>query len=76
MACRTGFEMKGALVVRRTGDVVAIDGEVYGEGVVATPIALGTHDIVDASGGSRAGCAVRATGAVACWGEASAHLGQ
>jgi hypothetical protein len=65
-----GVRMKGALVVRRTGDIVAIGGEVYGDGLFTTPVALGVHDIVDASGGLEAGCAVRATGGIVCWGDA------
>ena len=60
--------MKGATVVRRTGELVAIAGDLYGEGLAAVPVALGVDDATDASGGRDAGCAVRKEGAVVCWG--------
>jgi hypothetical protein len=60
-----GVRIRGTLVLRATGEIVAISPSSLVE-----PVAPEIHDAVDMAGGPDVGCAVRTTGAVACWSDA------
>ena len=57
-----GVRIRGTLVLRATGEIVNVSPWRATE-----PVACEIRDAVDMAGSVEAGCAVRKTGAVACW---------